>query len=371
MPKKSLKHLPEAQWPTVDRELFAAAFRTDGDLFDGRGPGSHLKLRTVVSIHYSYRRWLGWLAAFDPTALVLATADRITPERVKEYVSQLQLTQNSVSVAAGVGHLYAAARYMCPERDWTWLKGIKRRLEAIAVPYPPKAIPFTSQRLVDLGIELMAGAEEVALHEKAAHGRIRLPIARQFRDGLLIAAVTLTALRRSNLEGLSLGTTLKRTGDIWVIEIDGEDTKNGDPYMAVLPDWLAERLETYLEHFRSVFFGAHQHPGLWATNRGRPASGQALYKTFTTRILNLTGHHVTLHDVRRIGCTTWAIADPDTAGGARELLGDRDYRVIEKHYNLARSIEASRVHQQNLVALRRKLGQSFEDRPQRPENQQK
>ena len=159
-----------------------------------------------------------------------------------------------------------------------------------------------------------------------------------------------------------------------MIEIDGEDTKNGDPYMAALPDWLAERLETYLEHFRPVFFGARHHSGLWATSRGRPASGQALYEAFTARILDLTGHHVTLHDVRRIGCTTWAIADPETAGGARELLGDRDYRVIEKHYNRARGIEASRKHNQNLVALRRKLGQSFEvdqkGPPLRPVSQQ-
>ena len=160
-----------------------------------------------------------------------------------------------------------------------------------------------------------------------------------------------------------------------MIEIDGEDTKNGDPYMAALPDWLAERLETYLEHFRPVFFGARNHSGLWATSRGRPACGQALYEAFTTRIHALTGHHVTLHDVRRIGCTTWAIADPATAAGARELLGDRDYRVIAKHYNRARGIEASRVHQRNLMALRRELGQTFQAKqkrsaPLRTENQQ-
>ena len=67
MPKKSLKHLPEAEWPPADRDLFATAFRADGDLFDGRGPGSHLRPRTVASIHYGYRRWLGWLAAFHPS----------------------------------------------------------------------------------------------------------------------------------------------------------------------------------------------------------------------------------------------------------------------------------------------------------------
>ncbi len=104
---------------------------------------------------------------------------------------------------------------MCPERDWTWLK-------AIAVPNPPKAIPFTSQHLVDLGIGLMVEAEEAGLQEKVANGRIRLPTARQFRDGLLIAIVGLSTLRRSNLEGLSLGTTLRWIGDTWMIEIDGE-----------------------------------------------------------------------------------------------------------------------------------------------------
>jgi hypothetical protein len=166
MPKKTLKHLAEAEWPPADIDLFAAAFRADGDLFDGRGPGSHLRQRTIASIRYEYRRWLGWLAAFHPAILALTAADRIRPERVQGYVSHLRLTQNGVSVAKGVGELYAAARYMCPERDWIWLKNVKRRLEAIAVPNPPKAIPFTSQHLVDLGIGLMAEAEEAALHEK-------------------------------------------------------------------------------------------------------------------------------------------------------------------------------------------------------------
>jgi len=360
MPKKKLKHLPEAEWPAGERVLFEAAFRTDGDLFDGRGPGAHLRPRTITTLLYGYRRWLGWVAAEDTNALALTPADRITPERVQGYVGHLRQTRNGDSVTAGVDHLYASARYMNPERDWTWLKDVKRRLKAVAVPNPPKAIPFTSQRLIDFGVELMEEAEEAALREKVADGRIRVRTALHFRDGLLIAFLGLIALRRSNIAGLSLGITLSRTGDTWMIAIDGESIKNSEPLMATLPDWLAEHLEMYLETFRPVFYKA-RHSGLWASYRGRPACAAALYKAFTARIRARMGVHVSLHDVRRIACTTWAIVEPETAAGARDLLGDRDHRVIAKHYNRARGIEASRIHQQNLMALRRELGQSAGD----------
>src|SRR5262245_37177151 len=63
---RTLKHLPLAQWPEVDREAFRRAYEP-GDLFDETaGPGAHLAEGTRRIIRTKYRRWLGFLTANYP-----------------------------------------------------------------------------------------------------------------------------------------------------------------------------------------------------------------------------------------------------------------------------------------------------------------
>jgi hypothetical protein len=86
---RPLKHLPETQWPTVDRAALEAAFKP-GDLFDeSGGPGAHLAEGSRRFIHFAYRRWLGFLQAHHPDDLVRVPADRISLERVRDFIDHL------------------------------------------------------------------------------------------------------------------------------------------------------------------------------------------------------------------------------------------------------------------------------------------
>src|SRR5262245_50062955 len=72
---RTLKHLPEAEWPTQDVQAFVAAY-ADGDIFDDdRGAGAHLRATSRNSIRMGWRRWLGFLSRQDADALALAPAD--------------------------------------------------------------------------------------------------------------------------------------------------------------------------------------------------------------------------------------------------------------------------------------------------------
>ena len=154
-----MKHLPLAEWPQQDLDLVRLAFAKAESRFDEQGPGSHLAETTVAALIHSYRRWLGWVKASEPAALSLHPADRVTRARVKAYAEHLATTAGSVFVATMVAKLYAMSGYMTPNRDWNWLKVIKRRLEALARPKSKRAIPFTSATLIDLGLAMMNEAE--------------------------------------------------------------------------------------------------------------------------------------------------------------------------------------------------------------------
>jgi hypothetical protein len=114
---RPLKHLPLAQWPEADHEAFRAAYEA-GDVFDETGgPGAHLVEGTRKIIRTCYRRWLGFLKAHHPDDLLNSPADRITPERVRDFIEHLSAEIRQSSVALAADNLYYAARLIAPARD--------------------------------------------------------------------------------------------------------------------------------------------------------------------------------------------------------------------------------------------------------------
>jgi integrase len=338
-----MKHMPEALWLKGDRDVFGKAFTRPEDPFDETGAGAHLKPRTVAQLKHNYRRWLGVLRDTEPEALALPPANRITPERIGRFCQALSATCNGVTVATAIGKLYMVARYIAPERDWVWLRSIVRRLEALGKPKPRSAIPFTSARLAQIGIDLMDEADVQAEHEMHCQGRPKLITARLYRDGFLIALSALLPLRRTNMSELQLDHSLLKVGGTWQICVAGAFSKNGDDIDAVLPEWLALRLERYLERYRPLFPASDGHGAVFASNKSRPMTACGIAAAFQNRIRDRTGVTLSIHNARRIAATTLAIADPENVSVGSDLLGHRSNKVTEAHYHLANGVEASRM----------------------------
>ena len=267
-----------------------------GDIFDETaGPGSHLAEGTRRMIEVAYRRWLGFLSAEYPDDLRQPPADRITPARVRAFVEHLDGEVRPTTVAHVIANLYYAARLIDPNRDWRWLKAIGSRLAARGKPINRFDRLVPGARTLDFGIELMDTALDLPA---TSHWKRHL----QYRDGLIIAFLSLWPIRRRSIAALTVDRHLVFDDAGVNILLDAADTK-------------AKRAETLpaAGGARPLSSGAistksaptssrgRSTPGLWPSKKGGPTSGGRIYDVVRTRIIEKFGKDMCLHDFRRVG----------------------------------------------------------------------
>jgi hypothetical protein len=99
-------HLPYRLWPAADRLLWEQAMDTDDPFAEA--PGARLAHASRQTYQLAWRRFLGFIATHEPTALELAPAERLTVERVRSFVAELTATRVPTSVARLIDALYHA-----------------------------------------------------------------------------------------------------------------------------------------------------------------------------------------------------------------------------------------------------------------------
>lgn len=337
-------HLPFADWPEIDRRMWNNAVENDDPFADG--PGGRLAERTLHKYWMGWRRFLGFLTITDPDALKKNPFDRLTRGRVRQFVEHLRETNTPHSVAIQTDSLYGAVRTLMPEKEWAWLRDIKTRLFAVA-PRGNRVKPvITSVQLVDLGVALMEESKVSA--EKA----ISMADAIRFRDGLMFALLAQVPLRPKNAAALEIGRDVINEDNNWSIVIPPDDTKTGTYLDFEIPEALRDEFATYLRMVRPRMLRRRACNAFWVSPKGGPLSYSAVWPIFARHSIARLRIPVTPHDVRDAAATTWAIAAPDQIGISRDLLAHADFRM-QKYYNRARGIEASRVHNELIARLRK------------------
>jgi integrase/recombinase XerD len=321
-------HLPYAQWPALDKLLWARAIGGDDPFADGAG--ARLAKTSQHRYLFGWRRFLGFLAIADPAALEIAPRDRLTIERVREFAAHLAGSNSPRSVAIQVDALYKAARVMMPEHGWDWLKSMKARLHDAAPPHASAAPVVTSVQLLELGLELMDESRP------APNMPISLASAVKYRDGLMIALLAFIPLRRKNLVAIEIGRHLVQEGDGWCIVIPRAETKTGAPIEFAIPGLLDSYLTNYLDKVRPRILKRSACKALWASPKGGALSYSAIWGVITRHTASRLGIRIAPHDIRDAAATTWAVATPNRISVARDLLAHRDLRSTTKHYNRAR-----------------------------------
>jgi integrase/recombinase XerD len=340
-------HLPCDQWPAEDRCLWVVAAGGSDDPF-GDAAGAHLAPSTRQRLMFAWRRFLGFLAIEEPSALEVAPAERLTFERARRFCAHLAATNTPYSVAIQTDALYGAARIMMPKLDWTWLKTVKARLYATAPARASKGPVITSVQLLDLGEQLMDESQPTG------GSSMRMADAVQYRDGLIIALLAFIPFRRKNLSALEIGLHLVQEGDEWFFIVNAEETKTSTPLEYPVPERLKAYLATYIAILRPRILQDSKCNALWVSPKGGALSYSAIWGVTTRNTERRIGIRVSPHDFRDAAATTWALASPDQIHVARDLLGHRDLRTI-KHYNRARGVEASRASAQVIAEIRRKF----------------
>lgn len=343
---------PVEEWPQHDQRQWRAALHAGDLLEEGACRAGHSRLSNRAMAK-GYGRWLAWAASKGLLDDHVTPGDRITPERVKTYVADLEKENASGTVIARLIELKIMAGIMEPSRDWSWIYRMGSSIRARHKPARPKRHRLVDiMRLLDLGIDLMAGAE----NETTGLRRFKA-----YRDGLMIALLASRPLRLRNLTGLVLGRTLVRRGGRWWIQIPADETKTKEPIERSWPEMLVPHLEIYLVDHRAGivalrdFSSGALGDALWLSMYGEPMTNNGCYTRIVARTRERFGQPINPHLFRDCAATSVAIEDPAHVGIASRLLGHRTGSTTERHYNQACSIEASRLMQNHLLALRKGL----------------
>jgi integrase len=335
MKRNSRLHLPFDRWPLADRQLWERA-TSDSDPFS-EAAGARLAARSKHQYLFAWRRFLGFVLIEDPAALQLPPAERLTKDRVRVFASHLAETNIPRSVAIQVDALYKVARIMLPEHDLTWLKSMKARLHSAAPLQRPSGPAVTSLQILQVGLSLM--------DQNAPQGeRITLSQAISYRDGLMIALLAFAPLRRKNLVSLEIGRHIIGESNDRYVVIPAFETKTRTPIEFAIPALLISYLDIYLAVVRPRLLKNPLCQALWISPRGEALHYGAIGNIVARHSFSLLGIRLTPHDTRDAAATTWALADPSKIGTATDLLSHANGKTMQKHYNRARGVEASRAY---------------------------
>jgi integrase len=314
---------------------------------DYRAPSGAARLSpaTLRRRFLGWRRFLGFLTIDEPEALEIAPTQRLSPTRIKKFAKHLAESCSPVKVAGRVEDVYCAARLMMPDADLGWLKDMKTRLYRAVPPKSQSRPAITSLQLLDLGQQLM---DEI---RQTLGPKLSLKNARRYRDGLMIALTACFPIRRRNLAALDVARHLHFAEGTCTIVIGREETKTGGSLEFEVPPFLMPHIEEYCQIVRPRLASDPGCTALWLSGNGGALTYGGIAGIFERHSERL-GIHVSPHDVRAAGGTTWAVYAPERIEVAQELLGHRDIRTTTVHYNRARGFQASRRYSKALARVR-------------------
>jgi integrase/recombinase XerD len=272
---------------------------------------------------------------------------RWTADRLRAYVADLQARVKPATVQNRVLALERALAVLAPHSDRSLLRRTIRSLDHTPDRARKRVRLQDSDRLVELGFKLMADAE-ARVHKNARKN------AAVYRDGLQIALLASRSIRRGNFSNMEFGTHLVRQRGAWWLIFQGNETKTHQPLELPFPELLVPALTRYLDHYRPLLAGDRYHGDrLWISYLSQPQAAHSIHLQVVARTRAAFGRPINPHLFRDCLATSIAIHDPDNVRMAAALLGHRSFATTERHYNLARTLQAARSYQHVISAARK------------------
>ena len=269
-------------------------------------------------------------------------AAHVSPEIIDALLSELRDRVGSVTRAIYVSRIRAIARILAPGHYLSWLREIEVDLRYEARPRPKYHRIVSSERLLNLGLELIRRGEESEQLTLLARARL-------VRDGLMIALLALCPIRLRNLAELRIGRQLKLIGDSWWIILESAETKSTRPDERPVPEILTVPIDRWIGQWRTLF-----HPSddaFWPSIKGGSLAYTYVGHIITEVTRRELGVSVNPHLFRDCGVYTVATHAGDHMGIASGLLQHTDKRTTEKHYNKGATFGAVGRYQQIVDAL--------------------
>jgi integrase len=212
--------------------------------------------------------------------------------------------------------------------DFNWLIEIEKDVAFVAEPRSKLDRLVMAERLVEAGLTL--------IEEAKTYTRAKFKRARGIRNGLMLALLALCPIRRKNFATLEIGKSFRQVKGRWWIILPGRSTKMKSPEERPVPEWLNPLIEFHLNEARSILLDPARPStdALWISSETRqPMTQKAVGKLITQITLETLGIPVSPHLFRTAGATTAAESFVDFPHLAVALLGHKNPRVNEEHYN--------------------------------------
>ena len=187
----------------------------------------------------------------------------------------------------------------------------------------------------------------------------------QFRDGLLIALLSVWPIRRRSLASITVAGHVARSGDSVTLLLHERDTKSRRCSAYQVPERLLPYVTQYLDQVRPRLMGARVTDSFWISYQGGTLSADGIYVTVRKRIVTAFHREMGLHDFRRAATTFIAMEAPEAVGLIPSVLQHASPEVSQRHYNLARSSAASRRFTSLIVQRRRAAKQVRREKRER------
>jgi integrase len=325
--------LPMDQWPKTDRTGWAEACRPARRLSPG-GLASHLNHVSRSDIANRYGLYLDYLQRGGRLAAGQGAPGLVVPENVNGFIAELKTRVRSVTVWNSVYKLRRALQLIAPSAQFGWLAEIEKDLALIMIPRSKNDRLVLTERLVEAGFLLIKEAQ--------VFGKSNFARATGIRNGLLIVLLALHPIRVKNFASLTIGESFININGRWWLRVPADQTKSNRVDQRQVPEFITALINQYLDTYRTVLNrGNTDERALWISST---TGGRMTAKNLGTLISKLTletiGVDVSPHLFRAAGASTAAIYGRQYPHLASALLGHRDPRVTEEHYNQGSSLEA-------------------------------
>jgi site-specific recombinase XerD len=224
---------------------------------------------------------------------------------------------------------------MAPAQAFTWLSEIAKDLALEMRPRSKFDRLVLTEVLVKAGLRLIHEAEH-------AQNLTKLARACRVRNGLMVALLALSPIRRKNFAALEIGRSFMKIRGTWWILLSASDTKEKRSDERAVDKLLTNIVDRYLDQHRLVLARSNRAAtALWlSANHCGPIKDKQLAHVIRATTLSSVGVAVSPHLFRAAGASTAAIHS-DNPYLASALLHHAHPSVTNAHYNRATSLTAA------------------------------
>jgi integrase/recombinase XerD len=325
--------LKRPEWPLPLRAAWEAGIRPPVLPNDPCGAGGRWRSQTVLTTEASVGRYLqfafghGWPVTNEPLARL------VTKSRLQAYLAHLAEVNAPATVLHRIIGLERGMAVLAPRSNRSLLRLVIADLEEYYEPASKRERLQESAALVELGFELMAAA-------MTSRSRSKRKIAVIFRDGLIVVFLARRPLRLRNLAMMQFGRHLELVNGIWRIRFRDHEVKNKKPIDLHFPEDLVEPLLRYQRDYWPELAGTdYQGKAVWLSTLEKQMSPVSIRQQLCAATQKAFGLPISPHLFRDCAATSLAVHAPEMVQIAHLILGNT-YAVMEKHYNLARVVDA-------------------------------